>query len=40
MMAKLPQGPTPLHKNMAVGMDRKSAEAKALEKKSAPPKKR
>ena len=28
-MAKLPQGPTPLRKNMAAGMDLQEAETKA-----------
>lgn len=43
MTAKLPPGPTKLHKNLAVGMPLKAATDKALGKSSAPaspPKKR
>jgi len=41
MSGKLPAGPTPLHKNMAVGQSLKEAETKALgkgDKSPTPPK--
>lgn len=39
-MAKLPEGPTKLRKNLAVGMPLKQAVAKAQSAPAAPPKKR